>query len=98
MIKQAIILLLMVVLVYSAFVFVKTPQKGEEFFNYIKEKTIQLTETPREKVKDFFEEKKEVVEEEVEKEKQQIIEDVREAGKSIWQKIGDFIFRREDKE
>ncbi len=96
--KQVITLLLMAVLIYSAFVFVKTPHKSEEFLRYIQEKTVQLTETPRERIKDFFEEKKEVVEEEIEKEKQQIIEDARETGRSVWQKIGDFIFRRESEE
>ena len=94
MIKQTFILLIIAVVVYTAIVFVRTPQKKDDFLNYFKDKVVELSAKPREKVKEFFEEKKEIIEEEIEKEKQQGVEEAREVGKSLWEKIGDFIFRR----
>ena len=94
MIKQAFILLIIAVVAYTAIVFIRTPQKKEDFLNYFKDKAVELSAKPREQVKEFFEERKEIIEEEIEKEKQQAVEEAREVGRSLWEKIGDFIFRR----
>ncbi len=98
MIKKTFIILFFGVLIYLSFVFVKTSPEGERALYYLKEKAIEITEGPREKITDFLEERKKKVEEEIEKEKEQIKEkvkeEVKETGKGLWERLGDFFFRR----
>ncbi len=98
MAKKVLISIFLLLLVYLAFVFVKTKQAGESFSGQLKEKVIEIIEAPRERIIDFLEERRETVEKEVEKEKEQIKEDARETGSRIWQEIIDFVLRRKNKE
>ncbi len=98
MIKKVLITIFFAVLVYLAFMFVKTSPEGEKALCYLKKKAVEITEGPREKITDFLEERRKKVEEEIEKEKEQIKEkvkeEVKETGKGLWERLGDFFFRR----
>ncbi len=98
MIKKLLISILLLLIVYLAFVFIKTEQKGESFFKHLEEKFIQITEVPQERIVYFLEERREVVEKEIEKEKEQIKEEAKETGSRIWQEVVNFILRRDAKE
>jgi hypothetical protein len=51
-----------------------------------------LIKIPEERVLLFLEERKEVVEKEIEGEREKAEERVKEAGKSLWQDIKDYVF------
>ncbi len=98
MTKNALILIFLLIVVYLAFVFVKKGQTLESFSDQLKEKVIEITEAPRERITDFLEERKETVEKEVEKEKEQIKEDAKETGSRIWEEVVNFILRKNTEE
>ncbi len=47
-----------------------------------------------EKVKGLFQEKKEAIDEEIRSEAEKMQEEVKQKGRGLWDRIGDFIFRR----
>ncbi len=98
MTKKALILIFLLLVIYLAFVFVKTRQADELFSNQLKERVFQITEAPRERITDFLEERRETVEKEIEEEKEQIKEDAKETGSRIWEEVVNFILRKNTEE
>ncbi len=90
MLKKALILLIIALLVYFTFTFLKSEE--ESFAEYFRERMLVLTEGPKEKSKEFLDERREAIEDEIEREKEKAGERLEEAGKNLWQNLGDYIF------
>ncbi len=101
MIKKIVILIIVTLLIIAIYtrekgdftdrgisMIISVSQTTGDYLKHYKNSTV-------EKIKEFFEIKKEIIDEEIRTEKDKIQEDVMQKGRSVWDKIGDFIFRRE---
>jgi len=97
MIKRLLVLLLIIAGIYFLFSFLKSSLGFQDFFY---EQSRRIINIPKKRIDSFIEEKKEVIVEEIDSEKESIKESIKdtikETGKSIWNNIGDFIFKEEE--
>jgi hypothetical protein len=88
MIKNTLILIFLLVFVVVSFSLIK----GESFSHLFIE---DLLESRKEKIEVFLEDKKESINEEIDAGKEDVKKTLQEKGLEIWEKIGNFIFRKE---